>query len=289
MSPERCICNNGILTLSYRKNGKDILRCDSCELMTVRPLPDDWTLKQYYDENYISGRYLNRTKEYAVKLREKTFREWFRLIESLLPEGGNLLDIGCGDGTAMDVAVEYGFGVYGNDISQRAAEKAKEKWGDRVYSGMRIENVNLEKDFFDCITMFDFIEHTDNPIHYLHLCRSLLKEEGILIIATHDSKSILKKIMGRSWSYLNPEEHLNLFSKKTLKIFLEKAGFKIKFIKNVAKFVNFEFLYNELKWTSHILYRIFSFIRRIIPSKLWNASFNFYFGEILCVAVKAKR
>lgn len=257
--------------------------------MTVRPLPDNETLKNYYEKNYLSGRYLNRTSDYAVRLREKTFEGWFELIKDLLPPDGTLLDIGCGDGTAMNVAQKYGFDVYGNDISDNASKNVKKGLGEKIYSGISIENINLREKSFDCITMFDFIEHIDNPLRYLYICHDLLKEEGRLIVSTHDSKSILKKIMGKNWSYLNPDEHLNFFTKKTLKIFLRNSGFKISFIENVPKYVNLEFLYNELKWTSNFLYRIFSLTKKIMPSKLWNAGFHFYFGEILCVAVKESK
>lgn len=289
MSYEKCLCDNGILSLKYKKNDSYIFQCDFCELMTVRPLPDRETLKNYYEKNYLSGRYANRMNDYAVRLRERTFDLWFALIKDLLPASGTLLDIGCGDGTAMNVAQKYGFDVFGNDISENATKNVNNGLREKIYAGISIENINLRRRSFDCITMFDFIEHTDNPLSYLNICHDLLKDEGRLIISTHDTKSIMKKIMGRHWSYLNPDEHLNFFTKKSLKIFLEISGFKISFIKNVPKYVNLEFLYNEFKWTSNLLHRIFSLIKKILPSKLWNAGFYFYFGEILCVAVKVKK
>jgi 2-polyprenyl-3-methyl-5-hydroxy-6-metoxy-1,4-benzoquinol methylase len=289
MASERCVCNKGTLTLRYEIEGKKIYECNFCELTTVRPLPNYDSLKSYYEENYASGRYSNRTYEYAVRLRKKTFKEWFRKIDGLLSRNGTLLDIGCGDGTAMDVADEYGFVVYGNDISENASKNAKKKWGERIYSGIPAENIKMENNFFDCIVMFDFIEHTTHPEQYFNLSYNLLKDNGKLVISTHDGKSIFKKLMGKSWSYLNPDEHLNIFTKTTLKIFLENAGFKINFVENVPKYVNLEFLYNELKWTSNFLYKIFSLTKKVIPSKLWDAGFYFYFGELLCVAEKVRK
>lgn len=286
MIPEPCICNEGRLFLRYTKNGANIYECNNCDLLTVRPLPGKDELRSFYDSNYSDGRYVNRIMEYAVKLRADTFRHWFKYFSFLLRPGDRLLDIGCGDGTGMAVAEELGFQVYGNDISMIAAKNAKLKWGERVRSGVPIENSDFEKNFFNCITMFDFIEHTTEPLETLKFCHTLLGEPGFLIIATHDGGGMLRKVMGTKWNYLNPDEHLNIFTKKTLRIFLEKSKFKIKLITNVSKTVNLEFIYNEIRFTNKYFHSGLKVLKRLIPNVIWHREFNFYPGEILCVAEK---
>lgn len=282
----QCICENGVLQKLFNKAGRDIYECNFCGLLTVYPVPDNEGLKDYYEKSYLNGRYFNRTLQYAVELREKTFFYWFNLIKNFVPPGGRLLDIGCGDGTAMRVAEKFGFYVFGNDISESASDVAKKYWGERIYTGKTIGEFNLEKKFFDCITMFDFIEHTDKPLKYLTTANALLKDDGHLIISTHDAGSVFRKIMGKNWSYLNPEEHLNCFTKKALKILLEKSKFRVKWMDNVLKYINFEFLRNEFYYTSKFLHSTFNLLKGITPVRFWNRAFPFYFGEILCVAEK---
>jgi len=255
--------------------------------MTVRPLADRDSLKKYYDDGYTSGRYLNRTKEYAVQLRRSTFKYWFNSIRHYIGEGGRFLDIGCGDGTAMMVAEELGFEVYGNDISEVASQNALQRWQNRVFSGLTVMDCNFAEGYFDCISMFDFLEHTVNPLDYLSYSNRLLKRGGHLIISTHDAGSFHRRIMGRWWSYLNPDEHMHYFNQKALTMFLKKTNFEPLHIRNVFKITNLEFLLNEFQFTNRFFYNILRGMKMIMPAILWNLKFSFNPGEILCVARKS--
>lgn len=78
---------------------------------------------------------------------------------------------------------------------------------------------------FDVITSWDVIEHLDEPRRALEACRRLLKPGGWLFLSTPDSGSLVARAMGRHWHYLDPLQHVNLFSRRNLGRLLERTGF----------------------------------------------------------------
>ena len=152
-----------------------------------------------------------------------TFEQYLDLIEKQLPEKGKLLDVGAATGFFLTLARRRGWTVQGVEVSPHAAQMARDKGLD-VRTGI-IGTVEFEPQSFDVVTMWDVIEHMENPRLELDCIARLLKPSGILAINTPDAGSALAKIAGNHWHLVIPPEHLNLFTEASLRKALSQTGF----------------------------------------------------------------
>ena len=97
--------------------------------------------------------------------------------------------------------------------------------------------------------MFHVFEHLINPIEILIQLKSKLKKNGNLIIEVpHANDLLLSKLKIKPFiNFCLWSEHLILHTKRSLKCFLEKAGFK----KNKISFYQRYNLNNNIGWMLH--------------------------------------
>ncbi len=143
-----------------------------------------------------------------------------------LPENtrGKLLDIGCGDGSFLELAKRSGWEVVGVDPDQEAV-KVGLKGGLDVRHG-DVSILDPSKEQFDGITMSHVIEHVHDPRSILHSCYQLLKHGGWLWIETPNLGAQGHTRYGANYLHLDPPRHLVLFIRNSLQYILEKAGFQ---------------------------------------------------------------
>src|SRR4030067_552228 len=90
-------------------------------------------------------------------------------------------------------------------------EYYNKKFGNKVRLSS-IEDVNFKKSSFDLVTLFDVVEHVENPRKVLLKIHNLLKEKGLLVINTGDTNSFFAKLQGKYWHFFIPPQHFFYFS-----------------------------------------------------------------------------
>lgn len=176
-----------------------------------------------YNETYLKRQVY--TTEH-MKLMEKVYFPRSILDENI-PPNSRVLDVGCAFGYFLKSCDEYGLETYGLDISEYAVEKAKAITKAKLYlhdvnDGLRI----FQDDFFDLITVFDVIEHVENPYIFLVESRRVLKSGGKLIITTPNLNAIARFWKKDKWHGYIDDSHLYLFTPTSLRFLVESAGFK---------------------------------------------------------------
>ncbi|EKE07682.1 MAG: methyltransferase type 11 [uncultured bacterium] len=68
---------------------------------------------------------------------------------SLIPEGGRILDLGCGPGRDSKIFSDRGYDVIGVDLSVKTIEKAKQNVPNVVFKVMDFLSLDFEKEYFD--------------------------------------------------------------------------------------------------------------------------------------------
>jgi len=208
-----------------------IRECKNCSLLYK---DFDKAISEVYSNTYADA--FVGLKDYAESNVSKLF---FRKILSKAKSRikGNekpvLLDVGAAMGTTMDIAKELGFQTKGVEISTMLANKAKEK-GHEVFNCNISEISSSEK--FDVITMFDIIEHLDNPKEVLLNLKKMLKPKGEIIVYTPNHGSLIVKIGHLLYKLGFPNSAVNIFActhtcfftTDTLKNILNTSGFGIK-------------------------------------------------------------
>jgi 2-polyprenyl-3-methyl-5-hydroxy-6-metoxy-1,4-benzoquinol methylase len=136
---------------------------------------------------------------------------------------GQLLDIGCGNGSFLAGMRERGWEVQGLEPDSEAADLARKRHGLKVITGT-LEETSLSVSSVDAITLNHVIEHVPDPVGLLSECRRILKPGGKLVVATPNVESLAHRMSGVRWQHLDPPRHLCLFSSRALTACVEKAG-----------------------------------------------------------------
>ena len=133
------------------------------------------------------------------------------------------MDIGCGDGSFLQVAQTCGWDVIGIDPDPKVVANCRSQ-GWNVLQG-DIEQFYDKERLFDVITMNHVIEHVHDPLAVLKACHRLLKPGGQLWLETPNIDSFGHLQYGRNWRGLEPPRHLLLFNQRSLLTALLAAGF----------------------------------------------------------------
>lgn len=146
------------------------------------------------------------------------------LVSRWLHPGNLLLDVGCCIGEFIRFAEKYYacVGFEPNDIAARWARSRVESF---IY-----DKLNGEIPRANMVTMFDVLEHLEEPVEFLKLlAENYLTEKGVIVITTPDVGVIPISDMDRlhNWKHYKPMEHLFLYTWRSLSIMLKKSGFHI--------------------------------------------------------------
>jgi len=148
-------------------------------------------------------------------------------------ERGHLLDVGCGNGSFLDMMQQLGWEVVGVDPDGEAVSTARRIFGLKVFQGS-LDDVKFPDNHFDAITMNHVIEHVYDPVILLKECHRVLKPGGVLVVVTPNIKSMGHYMFCEHWRGLEVPRHLLLFSPQTLRACTETAGLHIEEIRTTA-------------------------------------------------------
>ena len=205
--------------LRYVKEAAHYWECQPCQLLFQHPLPDAGGMREFADAEYSAGVYRDYVAARELKCRTSAIG-W--------PDPGGwarLLDVGCACGYLIDVALEAGYDAYGVEFSGAAAAQASLPARARIVVGSVEAMARQRLGEFDVITAFDIIEHTQDPVAFLGELRELLRPGGSLLLTTPDVLHPLRWVMGARWPMLQPLQHTFLFSRLSMRMALERAGF----------------------------------------------------------------
>lgn len=197
------------------------------------------------------------------KRRIRTLKILSRILKKSLSDI-HLLDVGCSSGAFLQIANSLGLNVEGVDTADKPVAYAKQL-GLRVHLG-HLEDVQFPENSFDAITLYEVIEHINNPAKILEECRRILRPGGALIIETGNTDSWTRMVRGRDWDFFNLQllgGHISFFNSKSIAVLAKKSGFEIgKMTTRGVKFF-------ECEDVPYVLFRISKIFTEIlyIPSK----------------------
>lgn len=203
--------------------------CLSCGFVKA----DDRYFSANYDEVY-SDAYYKCGDYYDYKAEEVALKKNFRnRLNKILSyrNAGDLLDIGCGYGFFLELAKPY-YSVQGVERNRKLSHKVSQRLSLPIYGGDFLESAFHKQ--YDILTAFDVVEHIPRPDLFIQKCYKINKDKGLLFIETGDIEALLPKIQGKKWRLINPPEHLNYFSVKTLSLLLESCGYEVVFVDRVC-------------------------------------------------------
>jgi SAM-dependent methyltransferase len=128
-----------------------------------------------------------------------------------------VLDFGCGFGQFLEMCRLFGLQAIGVDRSN------VRRSGAGVHIFAELDDVSGK---FDAITLFEVLEHLDDPLTVLTSLKDRLETGGIMIVEVPDSTGVTTIDSRESYYKIHPLDHINAFTPKTLVAILERAGFE---------------------------------------------------------------
>lgn len=190
-------------------------------------------LAHQYNYKHLGGSKSVSLLARAHFMRPLRTRATFQLDVLLHPyiRGGSLLEVGCGSGMYLDLMRGLGWSrVVGVDISARAIQQAKEVLGIEAYCG-NLEDAPFEASSFDAVSLSHTLEHMPEPMAFLREVNRVMKSGGriAVIVPNIDSRGARK--FGAHWFHLDSPRHTVNFSRGSLRLALERAGFRVESLK----------------------------------------------------------
>ena len=230
LSDKKTVLKNYIRVKDYSNTKEDftIVSCETTNLLFTNPRPKEKDISKYYDfDDYIS--HTNKKNDFIGKLyqrvRSYSIKRKYRLI-SKLSNSKKILDLGSGTGEFLSYMQVKGFDAYGVEIAKKAREASIKN--HRLIIKDSISNLNKKN--FDIITMWHVLEHVYDLDSYMKKIKTILNDEGILVIAVPNHKCFDRKFYGKYWAGWDVPLHLWHFDKKSMQKLSKKYGFSISSI-----------------------------------------------------------
>lgn len=211
----------------FVKHGYRLVRCPGCGLVFVANPPSPVELRKIY--SFDAGYHAHVLDDARERRQlERRAEQQIELI-ARFRKPGRLLDVGCSFGFFLDQARRRGWTTVGVEPNDDTAGIARRRFGLEVQSGL-VGDAGLEAGSFDCVTLWDVVEHVPDPVALMATVRGLLAAGGLVAITTPDvgglfpQASLKAARMAGAWPHPEPPHHLFQFSERTLGRLLRQAA-----------------------------------------------------------------
>ncbi len=246
-----CVCENSdpaAFNLLYQKENFAVVTCNRCDFQFIPP---------YYRKKIEYTQYKNEAVTQAVRQgnnwikiqRHKLRLKWIKKFKS----SGTLFDLGAGWGHFMLAAKEEGYSIYGIEIAEQPYRYCVEDLK------LPVDHIDFFKmdptKKFDVITLWDVLEHIDQADTFVEKIAELTAPGGYLVLQVPQIDSYFAKRHKDQWKMMGLD-HVNYFSRNTIKKLLERHGFEVEAYKSSFEIKLF------------IMYTLLPIVKRFKKSKV---------------------
>ncbi len=227
------VCGSGgacrYVDKSFRNLRSTWFRCGMDGTLFISPIPAPRELTEYYGNNYIDRKCpgsVSHHFRFTAENKGTIFREYALSLSDVgisfeMMRKRKILDYGCANGFFLDFCFSKGCrkqDLYGHDIAEDLLREVERK---------RYRLLGEERDFFDCLFLWDVLEHVTEPRALLRRLRMCLKPGGIVVVQT-PRVGILSDALGESWEHFLPLEHVVLYTRESLLAIFGEFGFHLR-------------------------------------------------------------
>ena len=204
-----------------------LLRCGECGQLMSQIGADAYARSM---KRFDAAEFNRPTERETARRRQVAHRRLARVARLLGKPAAQcrLVDVGCSRGDFVASAQDFGFVAEGVEPAPQIAAEARAAGRD-VKTGL-LEEQSYAEASFDCVTLFEVIEHLPAPLALLAECRRILKPAGVLLLSTGNAASWTARVLKGRWDYFRIDQdagHVSFFSPRSLALAAERAGFSV--------------------------------------------------------------
>jgi len=207
----------------------DIVSCKSCGFALTQDFPSEDVIGKYYDApEYISHSDTNKGIINALYhlARKMALKSKSKIVSRYVPKKtGMLLDIGSGTGYFLNKMKEKKWIVTGVEKSETARQYAKQKFDIDCQDSEYLYEISCKTK--DAVTMWHVLEHLEHLNSVLEHLQQILKDDGAVIIALPNKKSLDARHYNEYWAAYDVPRHLWHFSPSDFKYLANRHGFEL--------------------------------------------------------------
>ena len=208
------------------------VRCSSCSLTFHRRiLSPEWNeirfsewmtqsaIEKFEEGEARPGQDFERARDYV-----KHVLRLERLTRDLRgDEPVRVLDYGCGWGGFLRTCDQFGFVAVGID---RSAARRHGGQGVQIHAELAELSQSPEAaKGFHVVTLFEVLEHLDDPLAVLKQLSGYLVADGLLVLETPNCGGVVGIRTQEEYRLIHPLDHINGFDPNSLRAIAARAGF----------------------------------------------------------------
>lgn len=225
----------------FNKKGFDYCLCPNCKTLYVNPLPKNESFVKYYTQSASTKFWATDFYKLTEDARRvNIFIPRVKLIDETIqknnPEIKSIVEIGAGYGTFAEELKKIG------KYSVCAIEPNKDLQDVLRTKGLNVVPRFLEdcskKDFNEdsnCFVSFELIEHLVDPKTFFEKVFGLMKRGDLFFFTTLNGQGLDIQVLWEKSKSIQPPYHINFFNPFSIKLLLEKVGFKVLEVRTPGK------------------------------------------------------
>lgn len=218
------------------KNEFQIAKCTRTGHGFVVNRPDLAQLSDFYSADRAAQSFSDDLRKQVFPGPKTDAYEYIKMFAKYGPLSGSFLEVGAGWGYASEFAAQRGYEVTAIEQSPECVSSLRERLGGlgEVFLSSFEDFKPSAEPTYDFILMSQVLEHSIDPSLWLFKAHQFLKPDGILIVAVPQYLG-LYSVLGLADPFICPPEHLNFFTKKSLRQFAKTAGFQSLITKTYSR------------------------------------------------------
>lgn len=170
----------------------------------------------------------------------RQYMEWFaKKALSYFKDGcNNVLDIGCNDGTQLDIFKKLDVKTFGVDPAENLYEYSsknhtviKDYFNEKIDFGTK----------FDAVVMQNSFAHQPNPQKFLQDIKKILNDDGLIFIQTSQADMVKNNEFDTIY-----HEHINFYCTQSMNTLVESVGMCVRdIIKNPIHGISYIFVISK--------------------------------------------
>ena len=222
-------CEEFLIAGDIFGNVHTYLKCLSCGLVYMWPLPSEEMLVQAYNTDYYGeGSEEKFSVSFIVKLIDSFAKKRAKRFAKHLTNGDRIMDVGCGNGRFLEhmYKMKRNFELNGIEMDARAALRASSRLKAKAW----IHTVtDIDKFFgansFNALSYIHVFEHLPNPTEVMNQLQRVIRSDGHVLIVIPNIESTQARKYKHNWLHLDPPRHLNFCPPQLLIDEMGKRGF----------------------------------------------------------------
>ena len=249
---ENCpVCNTQNKKLLVERMGLKFWRCTECSHGYQSPRINSKKAIEFYSDDTSSELVLTSKVQKDIDVLK--YQYGLDLIDEIGIQNKNkIMDIGCGAGGFVKLAPTSGWkfsvGIDANSLYKKTYNNTDSvQFINTNFDDLEPETLGQE---YDCITMWNVLEHLYDLDKIINNIKKLLTKEGLVFIMVPNSLSLATRLM----RHLSPTfswKHVSHFTEKSLRMLFENHNFKLELaetviseIDNIKSFMSGEYPYH---------------------------------------------